>query len=137
MKYFMTALLLIAMSMNPISAKLKSTGKSEKRTITGYLVDMNCASAFMKGAPNKIEQKAKAHTLACNLDDMCAAAGYAVISNGVLYTLDGAGNTLALKYCKSISKKDNIKVEVVGTVGNNNVLAVEDIHDAADKRGKK
>ena len=130
MKFFIAAVFLILVFVMPVSTKVKNTAKVQKQTITGYLVDMNCASMIVKGAKDKIEKKAKRHTRECNLDEMCAAAGYTVISNGTVVRLNDAGNTMALAYCKSIAKKDNIRVDVVGVLSGD-ILAVESIHDAA------
>ena len=59
--------------------------------ITGYMIDNACSSGHAKDAG--FAEKVKKHKTSCALMDSCETSGFAVLSEGMLYKLDEAGNS--------------------------------------------
>lgn len=110
------SIFLAACAVLIITAQHSGKSQTTENILVGYLVDKGCAMTIMENSKEKIELKAQRHTRECNIDEACAAQGYGLIVDGVLYLLDDAGNKMALTYCKSLNQKDNIRVTVTGIV---------------------
>ena len=76
----------------------------------------------------KSNDKAARHTKGCALEEACSAEGYGLVTGGKFYKFDAAGDIKAKQYLKATKKEDNIKVEVIGTM-NDEQLVVESIKD--------
>ena len=76
----------------------------------------------------KSNDKAARHTKGCALEEACSAEGYGLVTEGKFYKFDAAGDIKAKQYLKATKKEDNIKVEVTGTM-NDEQLVVESIKD--------
>lgn len=86
------------------SAKLDSKTSAK---ITGYLVDVKCATG--------LDAKDKEHPVSCALMPNCTESGFAVVSKDNLYKLDENGNKLALAILKETKTKKGLAVSIVGT----------------------
>ena len=86
--------------------------------VTGILIDKHCQASVMTGG----QAKAQAHTRECALMPDCMAAGYAVFTPaGKVFSLDAAGNKLAVKSLQASKKKNNLTVQVSGDVSGDNI----------------
>ncbi|MCM3902620.1 MAG: hypothetical protein ND866_13015 [Pyrinomonadaceae bacterium] len=105
---------LILLSVLMIAATLlyaqKVTSPDGKKAakITGYVVDLKCATG--------LDVKDREHPVSCALMPACAEKGFAVVSKDNLYKLDENGNKLALGILKETKTKKGLAVAVVGTL---------------------
>ena len=90
--------------------------------LTGYLVDVMCASGHMKSHPEGAESFGASHTKSCALDDQCAASGYGIISGGKWYVFDAKGNELAKALFEKTKKNDHISATVEGVQQDDKIL---------------
>ncbi len=67
----------------------------EKVRLTGYVVDVRCASGHSSDRPEAANRFAAGHTRKCSLAGDCSRSGYGILSNGRLRPFDARGNALA------------------------------------------
>lgn len=111
-------LLLIILALTGMLLYAQTEKKSEKKAakITGFLVDVHCATG--------LDETDRRHTVSCALMPSCAASGYAVVSKDIIYKLDENGNKLALEILKNTKATTGLGVSIVGTL-EANVLHVD------------
>ena len=97
------ALLVIAISPGLLSA--------EKVTLTGYLIDRECAPGIIEQG----EEASAKHDRSCALMDLCTQSGFGVlISDGKFVTFDDPGNEKAIAAIENASKDNDYQVTVTG-----------------------
>jgi hypothetical protein len=107
--------------------KKESTAeKGGTTTLKGYVVDASCAKDM--AGKEDVMTKAANHTKKCALEDMCAASGYGVFSDGKWYKFDEAGDKQAKELVEKTSKTKEIAVEVKGKKGDG-TMAVTSIKE--------
>lgn len=112
-----SGLLIVALAVLIASVALV---RAQAQTVTGYLVDVRCATARANDAGFPAE-----HTKECMLMDACMKSGYGVTTaDKKLIKFDVAGNKMALDLLKKTQKDKDWKVTVKGTM-KDGVLAVE------------
>ena len=131
MKKLFAVILVMIFSIALVVAqeKMKTDEKRTKsHSMTGYLVDKTCGIHMIMADIKKSNDKAARHTKGCALEEACSAEGYGLVTGGKFYKFDAAGDIKAKQYLKATKKEDNIKVEVIGTM-NDEQLVVESIKD--------
>jgi len=119
--------------------KMKTKEEQTKSHSTvGYLVDQMCGKKMVMVDVKRSDAKAARHTKDCALEEACSAEGYGLVTGGKFYKFDTSGDIKAKQYLSAITKENNIKVEVRGTM-NNEKLVVESINDfdSIPKKHKK
>ncbi|HYM19704.1 MAG TPA: hypothetical protein VEW28_01735 [Candidatus Kapabacteria bacterium] len=94
--------------------------KPQPKSWTGVLCDSHC-SAKMKGDM----MKAQGHTKSCMTDEMCAASGYGMMSDGKYYKFDKNGNKLAADWLKGTTRDKDMEVQVTGTLKGNKISVTD------------
>jgi hypothetical protein len=94
----------------------------EKVKLTGYVVDVMCATQHTKDKSETAMKFAAEHTKECALMEECVKSGYGIFTDGKWYAFDDKGNQLAKAIVGKTSKKENIKVIVEGIKHNDKVL---------------
>lgn len=117
-------------------AQEKSTPPQAAQTWSGYLVDKNCGTMIGKKEKTKAMEMGKKHSVACALDEACMASGYGIIHEGTFIKFDDAGDAMAAKYLKGLSKKNDVLVTVSGLL-KGEILHVTKISDAPIAPDKK
>ena len=117
-------------------AQEKSTPPEATKTWSGYLVDKNCGTMIGKKEKTKAMEMGKKHSVACGLDEACMASGYGIIHEGTFVKFDEAGDAMAAKYLKGLSKKNDVLVTVSGSL-EGEILHVTKIGDEPTVPGKK
>lgn len=109
----MKTVALVACTMVVVGGLTLAKAQSGAQTVTGYLVDVMCATEHSdEGAAY-----AQKHDKSCLLMDSCVKSGYTVVTaDNKVMKLDAKGNALALDLIKKTERKDDWKVAVVGTV---------------------
>src|SRR5262249_46108456 len=80
--------------------------------IKGYLVDLSCAAEEGQRPDFAIK-----HSKACLQMDECAKSGYGVLTDDKkVIRFDKTGNDQAKKFITALTKKNDIKVTVTGSV---------------------
>ncbi len=130
--FLLTGLLLAGFA----SAQDKKAPSSAEKSFSGYIVDMNCGTMIGKKDKEKAMEMGKKHSVACALDEACMASGYGLVHEGKVLPLDEAGNALAVKYLKGLTKKNDVYVTVSATL-DAEVLHVSQISDEKTSIGKK
>ena len=74
-----------------------------------------CATGMVKKSPEEAMAKAAKHTTSCALEESCMESGFGLISEGMWYKFDDAGDKQALAWLKKTDKKNDLMVEVSGT----------------------
>ena len=110
------------------AAQEKGKPSSSDNTWSGYLVDKNCGEQIAKKEQSKAMAMGKKHSVACGLDEACMASGYGIIHEGQFVKFDDAGDTMAAEYLKNLTKKNDVLVEVSGTL-DGSILKVSKITD--------
>lgn len=106
---------------------------SAPQAVTGVLIDQACAGKMMKTAHP--EKAAKKHPRSCAMAPACEASGYAVIKGDKEYKLDANGNKLAKEFLANSTKKNDLMVDVEGTV-NGDQIDVTSVKAASDESEK-
>ncbi len=100
-----------------VSSFAADVGKSH--TLSGYLVDVACASENMKKPDPKFPVN---HDKECLKMSDCQKSGYAVLTNdNKLYKFDAKGNEEAKKLIDLTNKDKDWKVTVTGPVEGDNI----------------
>lgn len=86
----------------------------EKVKLTGYVVDVMCASSHAKDKAEDATKFAAEHTKECALMEDCVKSGYGIFADGKWYPFDAKGNELAKAIFDKSQKKDHFKVTVEG-----------------------
>lgn len=81
---------------------------AETMTLKGDIIDNKCAAANK----DNLSDFVKTHTKQCTLMPACAASGYSIYADGVLYKFDQA----SVKKVHEFLKKENSKLQVVVAV---------------------
>ncbi len=117
MKKLALSLISLLLAMMAVSAFAADT------TVKGYLVDRACA---FDNYPNKPGFGAK-HSKGCLQMPDCEKSGYAVITEDQkIIVFDYPGNLLAKKFIAALTKTNDIRVVVTGTL-NGSEIAVSKI----------
>ncbi|MGE0705126.1 MAG: hypothetical protein AB7P22_14435 [Vicinamibacterales bacterium] len=99
-------------------AQSPANGQSSPQTITGYLVDVMCAT----GHASEGAAFGAKHDKACLLMDSCVKSGYSVLTaENKVVKLDPKGNELALALIKGTDRENDWRVSVTGTVTNDTI----------------
>jgi hypothetical protein len=129
MKKLLALILITIFSLALIVAQGKVKERQTKSySMAGYLVDKMCGEKMVMIDVKKSDAKAARHTKDCALEEACSAEGYGLVTGGKFYKFDVSGDLKAKEYLKTITKENNIKVEVTGTM-NDEKLVVESIND--------
>lgn len=104
--------------------KVESPDAKKAAKITGYVVDVKCATG--------LDVKDREHPISCALMPNCAASGFAVVAKDNLYKLDENGNKLALAIIKETKTKKGLAVSIVGTL-KEGVLYVDTMSEVTEK----
>jgi hypothetical protein len=88
---------------------------NQKVKLTGYVVDVKCATEHAKEKPEDIMKFAAEHTRECALKPECVRSGYGIFADGQWFPFDAKGNELAKAMIEKTQKKDHIKATVEGT----------------------
>jgi len=81
--------------------------------IKGTLIDKMCSVKALKGG----QAAAKEHDRACAMMPPCEKSGYGVFTaDNRFLVFNAAGNTKAMEALKASSKKDDLKVTIVGAI---------------------
>lgn len=117
-----------------LTAGLTSTLLPQEQTVTwkGYLADQMCA---FRWRGDLAESYAQRHARSCNFDEACMASGYGILVDGTFIKLTAASSPKAIAYLESITKRNNIYVEVTGTLVDDEI-EVKEIGSAKKKEGK-
>lgn len=75
--------------------------------LTGTLIDNVCATSNLE----KIAEFAKTHPKECAIKPECAASGYSLYADGVLYALDSESNAKVVEFLKSPASTLEVSVE--------------------------
>ena len=94
----------------------------EKVKLSGYVVDVMCASGHAKDNAEAATKFAAEHTKECALMEDCVKSGYGIFSDGKWYPFDAKGNELAKAIFDKAQKKDHFKVTVEGMKHGNKIL---------------
>jgi len=95
---------------------------NQKVKLTGYVVDVKCATEHAKGKPEDIMKFAAEHTRECALMEECVRSGYGIFADGRWFPFDAKGNELAKALIENTQKKDHIKATVEGTKHEGKIL---------------
>ena len=117
-------------------AQEKNTPKGQDKSFSGYLVDKNCGTMIGKKDKEKAMTMGKKHSVACALDEACMASGYGLVHEGEFLPFDDDGNSLAVTYLESLSKKNDVFV-TVSARREGMVLHVSKISDEETSISKK
>jgi len=115
--------------------KEMSSDKAGVMTMKGYVVDAQCAGDMAD--KEDVMKKAANHTKKCALNEKCAESGYGLFSDGKWYKFDEAGDKQAKALIEKTSKKDQIAVEVKGTMGDGTMAVTSIKEQKATKSTKK
>ncbi len=88
--------------------------REESVTLTGYLVDNNCASGH--ATDKTFATWVKTHPASCAKMDACEKSGYAVYADSKLYKFDAKGNASAEDLLSNTKTTKGLHVKVEGTV---------------------
>jgi hypothetical protein len=113
-------------SINEPEAMVATKKPSGVHSMHGYMLDVACGTKMSKLSAKKAEEKAKAHTKDCALQDACKASGYGLMMHGKLMKFDDNGNKLAAAYFDKTKKEKDFWVDVKGTM-EGNTIKVESI----------
>ncbi|HZS04760.1 MAG TPA: hypothetical protein VFD58_07990 [Blastocatellia bacterium] len=86
----------------------------EKVKLSGYVVDVACASEHARDAAADAVKFAAEHTKECGLMDDCVKSGYGIFADGQWLPFDAKGNELAKALFEKSGKKDHITATVEG-----------------------
>jgi|WetSurMetagenome_2_1015567.scaffolds.fasta_scaffold156148_2 hypothetical protein len=131
MKTIASVILITLLVHTPFVAQEKMKTIESQATssiMTGYLVDRMCGEKMVMTDVKKSDAKAARHSRDCALDEACSAKGYGLVTGGKFYPFDQSSNAQAKEYLKALNKENNIKVEVRGTLMNQQLI-VESIKD--------
>jgi len=92
----------------------------EKKTLSGYVVDKQCASFYLESHPEKLSEHSKGCALACGGNDR-----FGIISGERFYLFQKNGN-LARQWLEKNSKEKDLRV-VVTVVDDAGLLTLESI----------
>ena len=95
---------------------------NEKVKLTGYVVDVRCATEHAKGKPEDAMKFAATHTRECALKEVCVRSGYGIFAEGQWFPFDAKGNELAKDLIEKTQKKDHIKMTVEGAKQDGKIL---------------
>jgi hypothetical protein len=101
----------------------------EKVKLTGYAVDVMCATGHAKDQPEDAMKFAAEHSKECGLMEDCVKSGYGIFADGKWYPFDEKGNKLAKAIFDKTSKADHVKVTVEGMKHDGKIL-VETLTEA-------
>ena len=105
-----------------VSAAAVARGQAQVKAVSGYLVDVKCATTRSTDAGFPA-----AHTKECMLMEACMKSGYGVLTaDQKLIKFDAAGNEKALALLTATQRDKDWKVTVKGTM-KDGVMAVESI----------
>ncbi len=94
----------------------------EKVKLTGYAVDVMCASGHAKDKPEDAMKFAAEHEKSCGLMEACVESGYGIFADGKWYPFDAKGSEIARALFEKSAKKDHIKVTVEGMKHDSKIL---------------
>ena len=86
----------------------------EKVKLTGYVVDVKCASEHANSGTYDTLKFAANHTKQCALEEACVRSGYSIFADGQWFPFDARGNELAKALIEKTQKKDHIMMTVEG-----------------------
>lgn len=118
MKKFLGVVLSMALAVSTAvagdAAKPNSKSGAKQQTITGYLVDVACAS---ENASHPEPGFAARHDKSCLQMPECAKSGYAILTDDdKVVKLDKESSEHAKKLIAATNKKDNWKVSATGVL---------------------
>jgi hypothetical protein len=90
--------------------------------LTGFVVDVLCATDHVKDEAAAATKFAAAHTKECGLMEDCIKSGYGIFSDGKWYPFDEKGNQLARELFEKTQKNAQIKVTVEGKKHGDKIL---------------
>ena len=94
----------------------------EKVKLTGFLVDVMCATEHVKDKAEDAAKFAGEHTKDCALMEDCVKSGYGIFVDGKWYAFDSKGNGLAKGLMQKTARKDHIKVAVEGMLHEGKIM---------------
>jgi len=97
-----------ALAMTVVVAAAALYAQEKPVTLTGYLIDNNCAAGKASDPST--------HSTSCALMDSCEKSGYAVIADKKVYKLDDKGNDGAEDILKNTKATKGVRVTVEGTI---------------------
>jgi|ERR1700733_889294 hypothetical protein len=115
-------LMALCMGLAVVAAASTVVKADQKVKLTGYLVDVMCASGHMKNHPQDADSFAAGHTKSCGLEDGCAASGYGIVSGGKWYPFDAKGNEMAKALFEKTKKENHISATVEGVQTGDKIL---------------
>jgi hypothetical protein len=95
---------------------------NEKAQLTGYVVDVRCATRHAKDKPEDAMKFAAEHTKECALKEECVRSGYGIFADGQWFPFDAKGNERAKDLIEKTQKKDHIKMTVEGVKHDGKIL---------------
>jgi hypothetical protein len=95
---------------------------NERVKLTGYVVDVRCATRHAQDKPEDAMKFAAAHTKECALKGECVRSGYGIFADGQWFPFDAKGNELAKDLIEKTQKKDHIKMTVEGAKHEGKIL---------------
>ncbi|HEU4388927.1 MAG TPA: hypothetical protein VFV34_14095 [Blastocatellia bacterium] len=101
----------------------------EKVKLTGFLVDVVCATEHVKDKAEDATKFAGEHTKECALMEACVKSGYGMFVDGKWYPFDSKGNDLAKILVQKTSRDDHLKVAVEGMLHEGKIM-VEKLREA-------
>lgn len=104
----------------PCAALLAAfAGAASGAQVDGILMTTMCAAKTAKGGP----EAASKHERTCNLKSDCAKTGFGVLtSENKFFQFDETGNAKALKVLQESTKKDDMKIIVMGDIHGNRIV---------------
>lgn len=143
MKKFLVMFLACMMASSMLIAQEKTEAKKDMKkemsgshVMTGWLVDQMCGKKMGNGDAEKSNAKAAKHTKDCAMEESCAESGYGLVHDGKWNKFDEAGDKLAAEWLSKTDMKNNLVVNVKGTMDGDNIK-VESITAAEKKMEKK
>jgi len=113
---------LVLIPMAAILALTSIGWAHEPVKLTGYVVDVMCATDHTKDSPGDAAKFGAGHTKECALMTECTKTGYGILVDGKWYPFDENGNELAKAAFEKTQKKDNIKMTVEGKKHGDKIL---------------
>jgi hypothetical protein len=87
----------------------------------GTLMDVMCGSGV------KTQAEADEHKRTCALMDHCLKSGFGIVIDGTFHKFDAEGNKKAEAIFRSSTKENEIRATVVGTLGDDGSIEVEEL----------
>jgi len=131
----------VASSMLVAQEKTETKKEAKKEmsgshVMTGWLVDQMCGKKMGNGDAEKSNAKAAKHTKDCAMEESCAESGYGLVHDGKWHKFDEAGDKMAADWLGKTDMKNNLMVNVKGTMDGDNIK-VESITPASENKMEK